>query len=146
MLLRAAYTENGEWLPGESSYLTPGCWRGSAGMDTIGIYLLIAAILIAMLALAFRLSLFMAKRAVCKVIATFRDFEAVDYQNALPLELMGLSPRPFLSLRLFRDYRPWALQTLVQAGVVRMAFEGAYYLSEETLDANPQLQEVCRIR
>ena len=115
-------------------------------MNTTLIYVLLAVFLLLFLVIALRLSLFLAKRAICKVLATFREYNAVNYQNALPLDLMGLAPRPFFSFRLLRDYRPWALQTLMQVGIVRMAFEGTYYLSEETLEANPQIQATCRIK
>ncbi len=86
------------------------------------------------------------RRSICQVIATFRDYGAVDYQKALPLELIGLGPRPLFSLRFFRDYKPWALQTLAQAGIIRMASEGNYYLSEETLSANQNFQSVCQAK
>ncbi len=115
-------------------------------MNTVGIYVSIFLILFILLILSFRLSLYLARRAVCTVITIFRDFKAVQFQNAMPLEIMGLGPRPLLSFRLLRDYKPWALQTLVRSGVIRMGMEGTYYLSEDTLNANPEVQSVCRIK
>jgi hypothetical protein len=113
--------------------------------NTIGIYFGLFLILGIMLILSFRLSLWMARRAVCRVITIFRDYNAVQFQKALPLESLGLGPRPLISFRLLRDYKPWALQTLVRSGVIRMGMEGNYYLSEDTLNANPEIQSVCRV-
>jgi len=115
-------------------------------VSTAAIYVLIALFLLLFLALSLRISLTLARRSICRILTIFREHNAVNYQNALPLDLMGLGPRPFLSFRLLRDYKPWALQTLVQAGIIRMAYEGTFYLSEETLEVNPQIQTVCRIK
>lgn len=109
---------------------------------TVGIFL----VMLILLVLSFRFSLVLARRAICRVITIFRSQGAVDYQQALPLEAFGLGPRPFFSFRLLRDYKPWALQTLVQAGIIRMATEGNFYLSEETLKANPQIATSCQIK
>jgi len=115
-------------------------------VNTVAIYVLLIFILLLFLIIAIRISFILARRAICTVLTTFRDYNAVNFQKALPLDLMGLGPRPFLSSRLLRDYRPWALQTLVQSGIIRMAYEGTYYLSEETLESNPQLQTTCRVK
>ena len=115
-------------------------------MNTVGIYISLFLILLIFALIAFRISLWLARRSICQVIATFRDYGAVDYQKAMPLELIGLGPRPLFSLRFFRDYKPWALQTLAQAGIIRMATEGNYYLSEETLSANQNFQSVCQAK
>ena len=64
-------------------------------MINAGIYAGIIVLLIALVVLTFRLSMFLAKRAICKVIATFRDYGAVEYGKALRLESLGLSPKPF---------------------------------------------------
>jgi hypothetical protein len=109
---------------------------------TVGIFM----IMLILLVLSFRLSLVLARREICRVITIFRTQCAVDYQQALLLEAFGLGPRPFFSFRLLRDYKPWALQTLVQAGVIRMATQGNFYLSEETLKANPQIATSCQIK
>jgi hypothetical protein len=114
--------------------------------ETMGIYISIIIVLFILLILSFRLSLILARRAICKVIATFRDFRAVQFQNAMPLAAMGLAPRSFFEFHLLRDYKPWALQTLVRSGIVRMATEGTFYLSEETLNANPEFQAICLLK
>jgi hypothetical protein len=115
-------------------------------MNATNILIGIILILIILLILSFRLSLFLARRAVCTVISTFREFRAVQFQNAMKLEPMGLAPRSFLSFHLLRDYKPWALQTLVRSGIIRAGAEGTFYLSEDTLNANPEIQSVCLLK
>lgn len=115
-------------------------------MDLIGIYISMFLFLFILLIISLRISIYLARRALCTVVTTFRDFNALQYQNALPLESMGLGPRPLLSFRLLRDYKPWAVQTLVRTGIIRMGVEGTFYLSEETLNANPEIQAACRIK
>lgn len=115
-------------------------------MNTVGIYISFAVIVLILLVITFRISLWMARRALCQVISIFRNYDAVDYQRALPLQAIGLGPRPLFSFRFFRDYKPWALKSLSQAGVIRSGVEGSYYLSEETLDANEAIRTVCQIK
>lgn len=112
----------------------------SAGNSiTIGIIVIIFVILII---LSFRLSLFLARRAICKVITILRDNLAVNDKNAHTLEDLTLDFR--FQFRIFRDYRPWAFHTLVQAGIIRSPVPGKYYLSEATLRTNQGIQ--CEIK
>jgi hypothetical protein len=115
-------------------------------MNSTGVFLGIILILFIALIFSFRLSLLMARHAICRVITIFRQNQANDYQRALPLAYLGLGPRPFLSFRLLRDYKPWALQTLVQSGIIRMANEGNFYLSEDTLTANQNIASLCQVK
>jgi hypothetical protein len=115
-------------------------------MNTVNVYLAIIVILVIALLLSFRLSAMLARRAVCRVVAIFRENQAIDSQKALPLDTLGLGPRPLLSFRLLHDYKPWALQTLVQAGVIRKAGEETFYLSEETLKVNEYITSACQIQ
>jgi hypothetical protein len=78
---------------------------GVRKMNTVNVYLAIIIILVIALLFSFRLSAMLATRAVCRVVAIFRDNQAIDYQKALPLETLGLGPRPLLSFRLLRDYK-----------------------------------------
>ena len=101
-------------------------------MNVIVIIVLILFMLLAFY-VAFRASLFLARRAICTVISTFRRRGAVKAEQAVTLDDLGISPwAQFFSV--WRDYRPWAVQTLVQAGVIRSAAEGFFYLSEDELD------------
>ena len=90
--------------------------------------------------LVLRLSMVLARRAICTVVNTFRVYNAVRPENALSVQELGLGMRYFTVLR---DYRPWALQTLVQANVIRAAEKGGYYLSESTL-ALSELETGCK--
>jgi hypothetical protein len=119
---------------------------GEGWVNNVNIYIAVIVILFIGLVLAFRLSLYLAKRSVCKVITIFRENDAVEPQKALTLESLGLGPKSLFQIRLLRDYKPWALQTLVQAGVIRLSTEGTFYLSEETLKANPNINSACQIR
>jgi len=81
--------------------------------------------------------MYLMRRAICTVIRTFQKHEATSIEKAKTLKAMGLSLNvPLISFRFFRDYRPWALQTLIKAGVVRMAIDDWFYLSEEALKQN----------
>lgn len=114
-------------------------------MNSVGIYISLILILFVLLLLSFRFSLLLARRAICKVISIFREYDAVQFTKALTLENLGLAPRPLFTLRVLRDYKPWALQTLVQSGIIRAGQEGTFYLSEDTLNANPNIQTACQI-
>lgn len=104
----------------------------------IGAVVLLFLVLLLGLALAMRISLFMARRAVCKVIAIFHKHNAVQPGNALTLGDLGLAPRSMFTL--VRDYKPWAFQTLFQAGIIRSPLDGWYYLSEEDLQSAKGIQ------
>jgi hypothetical protein len=95
---------------------------------------MIIIIMVILLILAFRLFIYMLRRAVRNVIRTFRMFEATSPEKALPLESMGLRATcPLFAFRLLRDYRPYAIQGLFRLGIIRSYGESFYYLSEETL-------------
>ena len=94
--------------------------------------------ILAMLALAF-LALFVVprwrmKRANRQVIETFRHHGAVTSKSAKPIEELGLKPRGLLEgMFRGRDYKPYALQMLTRAEVVKSTEEGNLYLSEDRL-------------
>jgi hypothetical protein len=113
-------------------------------MDALGVTIGIILVMIILLLLAFRLSFILAKRAICKVISIFREYNAIAYNKALTLDNMGLAPRSFFSFRILSDYKPWALETLVKSGVIRATEQGYFYLSEDTLNANPNIQTACQ--
>ena len=76
----------------------------------------------------------MNKRAVIQVIKHLRQVQALDVDSAKTVDELGLRP-PSLGERLFRfrDYKPGALQGLIQVGIVQMTQDGRVYLSEENL-------------
>jgi hypothetical protein len=77
------------------------------------------------------------RRATFQMIDRFCTFEALDPRKARTVEELGLSPRVFFQ-RMFRtrDYKPYALQSLSQAGIVRSSQEGKLYMMEEGLADN----------
>ncbi len=105
----------------------------------INIYVAIILVLLALLVLSFRLAMSMARRAICTVISTFRLYKANTFETARSMKDLGLNTSLF-QFRFFRDYRPWAFQTLVKAQVIRPTFDNLYFLSEDTLHQTPQIQ------
>jgi hypothetical protein len=97
----------------------------------------------AVLFLGFLLMIFMSlvisgylgKRATEEVISRFCTYDALEIKRARTVEDLGLAPRDFLQ-RIFRarDYKPYALRFLSQAGIVRKTQEGKLYLVEERPD------------
>ena len=69
-----------------------------------------------------------------KVIKIFRQQSAVGGKNAKFVDELGLQQRGFVE-RMWRgrDYKPRALQLLMQINVVRVTDEGKIYLSEPDL-------------
>jgi len=94
---------------------------------------ILAIIVIAFLGL-FVVPRFMLKRALKKVIKTFRDLNATDLKNAKTLEELGLKPRSLLDgMFKLRDYRPYALDLLRKAEIVKVTEDGKLYLLEVRL-------------
>lgn len=103
-------------------------------MNDYTVAILLVLFMFTMLVLAIRISAFMIRRDICTVVNTFRKYGASNEGHPLTLESMNLIMRALLfSLRLLRDYKPWALQTLNTAGIIRSPLEGFYYLSEQEL-------------
>ncbi len=97
-------------------------------MDSIALVLLLF-LMAALFFISTRISIYMTKRAICKVVNIFRTNDAVDPSSAMPLGTMGLSDRPRLFSFGLRDYKPYAIQALVQAQVIQTTVDGRYYLS-----------------
>ncbi len=94
---------------------------------------------IAILVVLFLVALFvipqlMVARAIPQVINTFRKQNAVGIENARTLEELGFKPRVlFDRMTSTRDYKPRALQLLIQTKVVQTTEDGKVYLSKENL-------------
>ncbi len=71
------------------------------------------------------------RRAISQVIRIFRGSHSLCSENAKTVDELGLAP-PSLTERLFkpRDYKPYALQFLIRAGLVRVSGEGRMCLLE----------------
>lgn len=80
----------------------------------------------------------MYRRAAIQIIEIFRKHQAVGKDRARSLDELGLRP-PGSHQRLFRkrDYKPRALQALIQAGVILPAENDKYYLVEEKIKNKP---------
>lgn len=97
-----------------------------------------AIFIIAMIALAFLglfvIPRFMLRRALGRVIATFRRLNATTINSARTIEELGMRPRGMIDgMFRGRDYRPYALDMLRRADVVQTTEDGRLYLSEDRL-------------
>jgi hypothetical protein len=95
---------------------------------------IIIILIILFLLAIFVLPQFMIARSVPKVIKIFRNGDAVGIKNAKTVEYLGLQQKGMMERMMrTRDYKPRALQFLMQIGVVQMTEEGKVYLVEEML-------------
>jgi hypothetical protein len=73
-------------------------------------------------------------RALRQVIRIFRDYNATESQTARTVDELGMRPPGVLERMMRRrDYKPHALSSLRQAGVIQTTEDGKLYLSEEKL-------------
>jgi hypothetical protein len=76
------------------------------------------------------------KRAVNQVLAIFERKNALDATSARTIDELGLRPRTFLEgIGRIRDFRPYALQVLMQSDVIRQTDGGRLYLLQDKLAA-----------
>ena len=82
--------------------------------------------------LAVLISSLLFKRAVRQVIGIFRTTRSLCSQRPKTADELGLQPQTLME-RLFkpRDYKPYALQALIRAGIVRLTNKGRMCLREE---------------
>lgn len=72
-----------------------------------------------------------------QVIRIFRQNSALDKKSAKTIDELGLRPRGFAEGMFHgRDFKPYALDSLVKAGIIKSTDEGGLYLVEETLTAS----------
>ena len=75
------------------------------------------------------------KRAVNQVVAIFERNNALDARSAKTIDELGLRPPTFLQgMMRIRDFKPYALQILMRAEVIRQTDGGRLYLSQDRLD------------
>jgi hypothetical protein len=73
-------------------------------------------------------------RAVRQVIRIFRAVGATDASTGKTLDELGLKPRSFMEgLLKGRDYKQYAVQSLLKAEIVLATGDGRFYLSEEKI-------------
>jgi hypothetical protein len=94
-------------------------------------------VLMLMIFMTVLISGYSVKRAMEEVIGRLCSYDALEFRKARTLKDLGLVPRDLFQ-RLFRrrDYKPYALQSLSQAGIVRSTQEGKLYLVEDRLNDN----------
>jgi hypothetical protein len=92
-------------------------------------------ILLALLLLgSFMISGLLVRKATYQVVDRFCTYHALAPRKARSIQELGLVPADFWH-RMFRprDYKPYALQFLRKAGVVKMTQDGKLYLAQEKL-------------
>ena len=76
------------------------------------------------------------KRAVNQVMAIFERNNALDARSAKTIDELGLRPPTLLqSMMHIRDLKPYALQMLMQADLIRQTDGGRLYLLQDKLAA-----------
>jgi len=91
-------------------------------------------ILALLLILSLVLPLILQRRAITSVLKIFRQKNALDAENAVTREELGIRPRTFMERMVkMRDYRPDALQFLLNAKIVKENEDSKLYFSEEQL-------------
>jgi hypothetical protein len=78
---------------------------------------------------------FLSKRALLKVIGIFYQHEALGMRDAKTVRELGLE-RPDFVQRMMRprDYKQYALQILIERGMVSVIEDGKLFLVEDKLD------------
>jgi hypothetical protein len=71
------------------------------------------------------------------VIAIFRRNSALDKKTAKTIDELGLKPHGFAEGMFHgRDFKPYALDALAKAGIVKSTEDGRLYLVEDKLMAS----------
>lgn len=97
---------------------------------------LVGLIIIGLLALFF-IPRWFTKRAIRQVVNIFLKNNVVNPETARTLDELKLAPQSYLRrMGSLRDYKPVALDLLVQNGVIIIKND-KYYLSEEKLANSP---------
>lgn len=109
-------------------------------MTTTDVLLLIAIIALGLLAWIL-IPAWMTRRNVAKVIRIFREKNAIGVQNARTIEELGLAPKSMLQrMSGPRDWKPRALDLLIQAKVVLAREDGRLYIPEGSLTDSGQVK------
>ena len=91
-------------------------------------------ILILAVPVVFYIPRFMLNRATRAVIRIFRQHDALACEDAKTIEELGLALKNFTGGAFkIRDFRPYALMILRDAGIIRTTEDGRLYLAEEKL-------------
>lgn len=97
-------------------------------------WVIIAILAVVLLLAMFILPQFFIARAMKKVVKIFRENNAVGVRHAKTAEVLGLEQKGmFERMMRPRDYKPRALQYLMQVNIIEMTEDGKLYLVEENL-------------
>lgn len=97
--------------------------------------------LIVMVAVMWFVPRLMLKRAIRRVVQQFRTQGAISPESAkTPAELRLPQGGLFAGMGRMRDYRPYAIRLLRQAGIIMGTDDGTVYLCEEALEGSPVKQ------
>lgn len=101
--------------------------------DVLLIIIMVVCVIAAMLGIPYM----MTRRAMSRVIKTFRMNNALDKSTARTVDELGLRPRTMLqNMFRSRDYKPQALNFLMKAEIINTTEDGKLYLSEEKLTSS----------
>lgn len=96
--------------------------------------LFVVLIILLMLVIFLVLPQLLYKRAISKVIKIFRKYNAFTAENARTPKDLGLAQRGWIqNLGRTRDYKPRALQMLIDYDIVRKTKDDRVYLVKEKL-------------
>lgn len=85
--------------------------------------------------LIFLIPTIMMRFAISAVFKKFRKENAVSPENAKYQLELGFKPQTaFERIGKMRDYKPQALQTLIQAEIIQVTEDGRLYLREDKLE------------
>ncbi|MFC2017900.1 hypothetical protein ACFLTQ_01170 [Chloroflexota bacterium] len=99
---------------------------------------ILAVVILAFIAW-FRIPQWMIKRNARKVVRIFREKNAIGIQNAKTVDDLGIERHPMLKKlqqgKLFgrRDWKPAALDFLIQSNIVMITEDGKLYITEISL-------------
>lgn len=102
----------------------------------------VIVLIIFLFSLAIIVSMWRTRRAVAAAVKIFREYNAIDAENAKTAVELGLNKKPFFERMVTtRDYKPDALQALINTGVIIVKEDGKLYLSEKDVDKIPHLKK-----
>ena len=99
--------------------------------------ILVYAVIIFLFAGVFLIPGLLARKDAFEVIKIFYRYNALNAKNAKKASELGLNPPSFFeSMGRRRDYKPYVLQKLEKADVIRRTDDGRLYMAEEKLAEN----------
>lgn len=101
-------------------------------MNTTGWLIVLGVVIFAVLSF-FVIIPWRFRRAIPKVIRSFKELNATNSKTARTLEELGIKPGSLFDTRLFKDFKKESLDILIQAGVVIWTEDDRYYLVEDKL-------------